>query len=101
MDKVTRILALIDEFDARCQEEEYTDTGDVWDLLRDVRTLVDAMRPAGVRGAVTVTMREGESSWLNLPTGDVVEVCFSSSSRGRMRITIVADRSVKIDRTRK
>lgn len=39
MEKATikSCIARIDDFDKRCEEEEYTDTDEAWDLLNGIR----------------------------------------------------------------
>lgn len=35
------IIKMIDEFEEQCEKEDYTDTGDVWEILNIIR---DSMR---------------------------------------------------------
>ncbi len=41
------LVARIDQFDQQCEDAQYTDTGDVWDLLHHIRKqLLEAMEEA-------------------------------------------------------
>lgn len=92
------LIDMIDAFDEQCAAEEYTDTGDAWDLLRHIRAELEKIRPTG-RAAVTITRKAGEKILARLPTGNDMEIFVSSYDRGRVRITVVADKTIKIVRT--
>lgn len=42
MNRLTDIIEDIDWFEEQCQEEDYTDTGEAWELLNLIRTRLKA-----------------------------------------------------------
>ena len=42
--QITELVAAIDHFDDVCQEDDYTDTADAWELLNRIRTTLAGPR---------------------------------------------------------